>query len=279
MEFTQHGGFSKELFEGCLKSHDIDLELDMDLIESDCRKLVNNKRASAWLRELPSYISGRLTWTSGKPVLKTEDGDVELINIRFSPMTRINLSRYIAIEPEKAYIYVDYSDIFNGIALELLGPDVVKDDVEEVFDSLSIDLVSVYDGSILKRIGWLNEDYELLMQTSYCDGSPYINLDRTDKKESYDYFYNTVKIGKTSASVINSSTSTMLKMIIMELLNNCGDDIMICDVNEKGLTIVVDSSDEETYKRAIRFIRQKVVFKIFSRRFGFSPTVTIIEGL
>lgn len=275
MEFTQDDGFSAELFEVSLKNSVIDLELNMDLIEHDIARL-KNKRAVDWLQELPSFVSGRLSWIGGKPLIKTDDGSIELANIKAEGGTLINMSRYLNIEAEKTYVYVDYSDIYNGLALELLGAQSVGVDVEQFFDDLNITIVHLYDAQMLKQLGWLGDSLVDRLRKSYCGCSPYLC---SNGKESYDYFYNKVKINKNFSNVINSSIDTMLKLIVEELIKKHGKHLMIANICDTGLTLVVDSSKKEERDLIVEFIRQKVIFRVFGRKFGFSPTVTIVEGL
>lgn len=275
MEFTQDGGFSADLFEVSLKNSVIDLELNMDLIEYDIARL-KNKRAVDWLQGLPSFVSGRLSWIGGKPLIKTDDGTIELANIKAEGGTLINMSRYLNIEAEKTYVYVDYSDIYNGLALELLGAQSVGVDVEQFFDDLNITIVHLYDAQMLKQLGWLGDSLVDRLRKSYCGCSPYLC---SNGKESYGYFYNKVKINKNFSNVINSSIDTMLKLIVEELLKKHGKHLMIANICDTGLTLVVDSSKKEERDLVVEFIRQKVIFRVFGRKFGFSPTVTIVEGL
>lgn len=171
----------------------------------------------------------------------------------------------------KSVIVLDYSELMNGLALEMGYIDLGYGlgDIEEKLGDVGI--VATYAAS---NLGELLEDnlYYSLYDLRIGD-SPYI---APDKRCAYDYFGEKVSDSISYIGMLDSSSRKIMSLVTYDILTKAFNhklNIELAAVYEDSLVLLV--SKEFNAEDISNKLANAVVIRLFGRKFSFKPTITV----
>lgn len=183
---------------------------------------------------------------------------------------------YLVTEEKTAYISLDYTELLNGLALELSYPDYIGLLTELESSLKSVNTVSSYDCSILYSLDWLYDLYFLEAKTGkICSSDYYVS-----KGAARDYFLNEVKIDGTYKNIIEQSNRITLDLILTRIANECSTNkwnVQLLGVHDTGFDLKFTIRNKADYEKFLNYIRSAVVTRVLGRKFCFYPQLTVIE--
>lgn len=183
---------------------------------------------------------------------------------------------YMVTEEKTSYISLDYSELLNGLALELSYPDFIGLLGELECDLKSINTVSSYDCSILYNLDWLYDLYFLeAKKGKIADSDYYISKDA-----ARDYFLNKVTTDGTYKNIIEQSSRLALSLILINIANECSTNkwkVQLLGIHETGFDLKFTIKNQTEYNKFISYVRSSIVARVLGRKFCFYPQLTVIE--
>lgn len=263
-----------------------ELKIDSSLIEDDIlrmKRMINNaknksdekniKNIIKYLDTLKSKINEdekyEITWILDKFTIKGYP-----INIKNINEYGIRPCEYVELENKQRFIRIDYSNVFQCIAFEMMYKDFGYsfDEIEEELKDIGISVINPID-RIQK---YLDENALKYSKVLRIGDSSYAS---DDGKLAWDYFYSAWNekkqfTGGNYKDPVNRSIDIAIVIITKSILNNFiakHIDFKICSLGEDGLYFIVEGNDED-----IAGCIENCTVRAFGRKFEAKPSLEIL---
>ena len=266
------------------------VQLNKKFIDEDIRSLkaysrtCNSIKTIKKIKEQLEYLVALRQSASNKIntySFSVQNGKIRGVGLRNEEYKVTNVSDYTALHDyvnvadNTSYIMLDYTDLMNGLALEVSYEDYLFsiDEIEEELDQYNT--VSTYSGKILTEKEWIPEGGFREIKDYKVGESSY----KVSENNAIDYFYYPVKFEKTYKNIIES-TNGRLKSILLDDVITASRDLKIrislIDVTETGFVLNV-SNKNENYAQLIAHFRKPIRARILGRKLCFNTKMTVIE--
>ncbi len=184
----------------------------------------------------------------------------------------INLSKNECNNTEDKLVYLDYEELADIIAFDMMFRDLGEDHntIEDKLDSVGI--IASSNCEVLTK-HFKDSPYEL-SKVLYVDNSPYMVLNKNINRIR-DYF------GKREFKLLNDSTyrsavsyscRSAMALVVEGILNSKAEEVGLCSVLDRGIYIMINSSDEDTIVKALS---KPVCIRAFGRLLEVEPKIKV----
>ena len=267
-----------------LKNGEISISLNEDTIKDDIEKykeqyvkIKEKGRASKNhlenIEKIIKYLQGLLSksqkdnlsikWVVDKNIVKSYP-----IEIKSIPEYKLQATDYININQDEEIVYMDYTELADIIAFELMYRDLgeTRETLENKLENIGI--ISVYDSNELTK--YFEESPYALSKLLRIGKSPYKNTDN----ELLSYFGD--KAFKTGRYLepVRYSCMYAMTLIVEDILKSSIESsikIRLCGICDTGIYIIKSKED----KAIMNILQDNVCIRALGRKFEVKPKIAI----